>query len=157
MYRAAPEVAELADGLIAEHHHGLVEAPILFIFREQAPRSKGRKVLGRARLVNGLYAFLASMAAGDAPEHYDAEVDLAFFVMEISEDWWSEADDAARAAVVDHELCHMAVDDETGELELRGHDLEEFNAVVARHGLWRDEVTRFLGACSASSAACSVA
>lgn len=158
MFRAAAEVSDLADGLILEHHEHLAEAPIVFIFRATATRSKGRMVLGRARLVKGLYAFLASLAAGEAPAEYDLEDDPSFFVMEIAEDWWAQATAAERAAVVDHELCHMAVDPESGDLELRGHDLEEFEAVVARHGLWRDEVVRFFGACGAGAgAACSVA
>jgi hypothetical protein len=46
---------------------------------------------------------------------------------------------------VDHELTHCDVDEE-GKLSLRPHDLEEFNVIVRRYGLWRAEVQLFLEA-----------
>ncbi|MBW3663561.1 MAG: hypothetical protein KY469_10715 [Actinobacteria bacterium] len=158
MYRLAPDVAQVAAPLVSQHHHRLVDAPIVYIFRDSAPRSRGRMVLGRARVTKGLPAFLAAVAAGDASEEYIEAQEYAFFVVEIAEDWWVGAEPGQRAAVVDHELCHLDVDDESGDLSLRGHDLEEFNDVVARHGLWRDDVSRFFGACGVgAAAACSVA
>lgn len=152
-YSAAPAVAEVAHPLIAAHHSHLSDVPIVYIFRDPAAVARGRVVLGRARRVAGLNAFLAALAAGEAAED-DAE-DHSFFVMEIALEEWEGATRAERAAVVDHELCHFGVTDE-GDLEIRGHDLEEFDAVVRRHGLWREDVARFAGSCSAA-AACAVA
>lgn len=158
-YAPAPEVAETAAELINEHHSVLSVAPILYVFRAPALRTRGRVVLGTARKITGLAAFLADLAAGEVEDDIDlddADVepeDRSFFVMEVAFDEWARATAEHRRALVDHELCHFAIDDE-GQLAIRGHDLEEFTAVVERHGLWRDDVRRFAGACSASVANC---
>lgn len=146
IYEPAPEVAETAVSLIAEHHQNLLGAPIVYLFMDPAPKSKGRLVLGRARKLSGLNAFLVALAAGEVD---DPEEDHSFFVMEIAKDEWDGSTPQQRVALVDHELCHFAVD-EDGVLGIRGHDLEEFDAVVRRHGLWRDDVQRFADACASS-------
>ena len=147
-YAPAPEVSVLAQELIAEHHRHLDQVPILYVFRDVAGVSRGRRVIGRARRIVGLYAFLVALAAGEPAE--DDEPDTpAFFVMEIAADWWDEATPAARRALVDHELCHFDVD-EDGVLSLLAHDVEEFAAVVARHGIWSPDLEAFAGVCAAS-------
>ena len=143
-YRAAPDVAEMAAKLIEAYHSPLAEAPILYIFRDEAGKSKGRLVLGKARLVTGLHAFLVALAAGDADAQY-SESDESFFVMEIAEDWWAPVSHGKREALVDHELCHFDATED--KLRIRGHDLEEFAAVVERHGLWDESVKLFAAAC----------
>jgi hypothetical protein len=158
-YFAAPAVAEIADGLIEAHHTDLDGQPILYVFRDPAARRLGRVVLGSARRITGLNAFLVALAAGEAAGNLveAEERDYTFLLMEVAYDEWVQSTAAQRAALVDHELCHFGVDeDEDGELvlKIRGHDLEEFNAVVERHGLWRDDVQRFAGSCSAAAAMC---
>lgn len=143
-YSAAPEVADIAAELITEHHDHLTGVPIVYVFRSHAAKSNGRVILGRARRVNGLNAFLAMLAAGEE----DAD-DHTFFVMEIAHDHWCTAEHGERVALVDHELCHFDVDPDDGSLLIRGHDMEEFLAVVHRHGLWREDVAAFAAVCGA--------
>lgn len=151
-YLPAPTVAATASALIAEHHQHLIAAPIVYVFRSPASRSRNRIVLGRAVRVLGLNAFLVAAAAGEATDDlFEAtESDYSFFVMEIALEQWDDAPPPARVALVDHELCHFNVDTETGELRIRAHDIEEFNAVVARHGPWSTDVTAFLESCATS-------
>lgn len=155
-YEPAYGPAKIAAGLITDHHRNLIDAPIVYVFISPAPKAHGRVILGRARKVSGLNAFLVALAAGEVNpleevgaeiDEEEDEVDHSFFVMEISWNEWRRASAEERAALVDHELCHFAVDEE-GALSIRGHDLEEFTAVVLRHGLWREDVQRFAGACS---------
>lgn len=132
----APEVATIAAELIAQQPmHGLLsQVRIDYVFRDKAAKSHGRVVLGRARKVGGLNAFLIR----------DGEPD-PMFVIEVAEDEWLNLDDDQRRALVDHELCHCQVTEgEEGlELAIRGHDLEEFTCIVERHGMWKQDVRRF--------------
>jgi predicted metallopeptidase len=121
-YRVAPEVEEVARKLIEEHHQDLVGVRVDFLFRSPPAASSGRLVLGKARKISGLSAFLAGH---DGP----------FLVMEIAEEPWQDLSERKRAALVDHELCHMGVD-ENGAPAILGHDVEEFVVVVERHGIW---------------------
>ena len=52
-----------------------------------------------------------------------------------------------RLALIDHELCHIVrdVDSDSG-FSMRSHDIEEFAAVVERHGAWKADVHHFLAA-----------
>ena len=134
-YEHAPDVETIAKDIIAtvEDHADLAQAEIRYIFRDKAPRSRGRAVLGRARKITGLNRWLIQ---GD-------EDDLPLFVIEISQDTWEDLTDEGRRALVDHELSHLVVTtDDDGALVggLRGHDLEEFVGVVERHGLWKADV-----------------
>jgi len=135
-YAEAPEVAEIARELISQHHSHLVNTRIEYVFRSKAATNRGRIVLGKAKKVSGLSAFLTTR---------DPD---AFFVMEIAQDRWTELTSEQRVALVDHELTHMGVDPDTGKLQLYPHDLEEFVDIVRRHGLWSAEVMRFARATS---------
>ncbi len=144
-YRPASAAAEIAADLIPRHHDDLIGVRIEYVFRSKAAKSKGRVVLGRARKVGGLNAFLA---AEDEPDEVAVDPD-AFFVLEFAEDEWASLSHRQRVALVDHELSHCVVeygDDGERKLGLVGHDLEEFEAIVYRHGLWKPDVTRFVRA-----------
>jgi hypothetical protein len=132
-YRPAPPVAAIADTLIGDHHPHLKDVHIVYLWRPKAASSKGAVVLGKARKITGLNAQLVAFAS---PEP------LA------DEDTWETLTEAQRTALVDHELCHLGVDipekaDKDRKLIILGHDLEEFAAVVERHGLWRPDVETF--------------
>lgn len=60
---------------------------------------------------------------------------------------WDGLTTSQREALIDHELCHAAIvldddgqpkKDDRGRLvcRIKKHDMEEFRAVVERHGLW---------------------
>lgn len=137
MLRRAPEVAKIADEIIRKvpRHKNLAEARIEYVFRDEAPRLRGRVVLGRARKIGGLNAFLLDPTVNDK----DFVKPGPLFVIEISHDTWGDLNLEQRKALVDHELCHCTVDiDDDGnpELSMRGHDFEEFAEIIERHGLW---------------------
>lgn len=143
-FRPAPAVKVIAERLIADHHKDLAEAEprIEYVFRDKAAKSAGKSVWGRARKVSGLNAYLA----GDMDEvPADDDEDLTLFAIEIAEDIWAQLDEQQRIALVDHELCHLQITEKDGRLVLglKHHDLEEFRAVIERHGLWRDDVEEF--------------
>lgn len=143
-YTPAPEVERIAEKLIHEHHRHLEDVPIRYLWRDKAAVAKGNVVLGKARKIGGLNAHLAHYAAGaDEPPE-----EVEFFVMEIGADWWKTLTQEQQVALVDHELSHFGVEipeqaDKERKLVIRGHDLEEFAAVVERHGLWRPDVETF--------------
>ena len=141
-FTPAPEVEALANTIIAAHHPDLVHARIEYVFNEKVPKGGGKDIWGRARKITGLSAFLADDAGeGVTP------VGEEFFVIEISRPVWVVLNTAQRTALVDHELCHCTViiddDGETAKLRTKTHDLEEFRAVVERHGIWRPDIEAF--------------
>lgn len=130
----APEVAEVASKLIDEYHSHLVEAKIAYLFREGPWSSQDRTTWGKAYKVSGRDNFLTG---------YD-------FYLVINREVWHALDEASRTALIDHELMHCSRgdDDKNGNpvWSMRGHGLEDFNAVVRRHGMWNEAVKRYLAA-----------
>lgn len=142
-YWRAKEVEGIAERLITQHHEDLEGVPIKYVFRRPAAVSRGRVVYGKARRIGGLAAHLVALVGRD-----EVAGPVAFFVVEIAADPWFTLNEKQRAALVDHELSHLELvqDDDGTRLALRGHDLEEFVAVVGRHGLWRPAVEEFAAA-----------
>lgn len=138
-YRPAPEVAELVNQIIEDvpDHKRLAEIDIECVFIDPPAKSKGKFLLGRARKISGLNAFLGRGSQADA---------APFAVIEIALRPWEAMTDEQRRALVDHEMCHLDVEyDEVGQpqIKMRGHDLEEFAGVVKRHGFWQSDVAEF--------------
>lgn len=151
-YWRAREVERIAARLIQEHHENLnrPDVRVFAVFRDPVAKSKGRVVLGKARKISGLAASLFRLATRD--DLGDEPVD--FFLIEIGHQTWQALDNRQRRALVDHELCHFDVDvplDEYDDrvLRTRGRDLEEFQAIVERHGLWKPDVEAFSRTASA--------
>ena len=138
---AAPVIKPIADKLIRAHHPDLADVDIRYVFRDKAARSRGKTVLGKAKLITGLNMFLATGRESDVSSSEECE---PFFVIELAEDTWRVLDTGQRKALVDHELCHCIIelDDDTGEprARLRAHDVEAFVAEIERHGLWKPEL-----------------
>jgi len=126
---ATLDVVSTATKLIRDYHPDLDEANVGFLFRDKAQKSGDRVVLGKASKVQDrLKPFL----------DYD-------FIIWIAQDVWEgELSMAQREALVDHELCHCTMDD-NGKPKLKHHDIEEFNEVVERHGIWKDDLKTFAG------------
>lgn len=146
-YRPAPAVARVAADLIATHHDHLDGVRIEYVFRSETAKTNGKAIWGKARKITGLNAFLASHDNDDELPIDEETED--FFVIEIAEPVWAILGATERTALVDHELCHLTTEeDKDGDLKLklRPHDLEEFVAIVRRHGLWRDDVENFAAA-----------
>jgi DNA-binding Lrp family transcriptional regulator len=140
-----------------EHKH-LVENEIRFLFllRYTPDKQGGREVIGRVSepQVQGrmreLFEHLIVKAYGFLPD----------YIVTISADFWREATDLQREALMHHELSHVqqALDrdgeprfnTQTGEpiYCLVAHDIEEFNKTVERYGLWKDDVRQFAETCA---------
>lgn len=138
------ELEHMAKRLIDEYHPHLHGIAIAYLFKakieedsEHAKRrgrgpSKYKKIkIAWAQLVSSKYRLLFSK-------------DYRFLIT-ADKEIWEGLSLAQRTAVVDHELCHCVVDD-AGECKLRKHDIEDFTAVAQRHGLYLDDVRRFVEA-----------
>lgn len=136
IYEMAPEVERVVARLLESvpEHRDLQHATILCVYRDKAAVSRGKTVLGKARKLSGLAAYLAR-----------PDVVGPLFVIEIPRDLWRNMKPEQQLALVDHELCHLEVDDgaDGGWVgRTRGHDVEEFLGVIDRHGLWKADVAR---------------
>jgi hypothetical protein len=140
-YQPALEVEDVARDLINAHHPHLATVRIDYVFASDPLKEKGKIVWGRAKKVSGLNAWLASET-----RQRDAVQPEEFFVVEINKAVWQQLDEKCKKALVDHELTHCDLDPETSKLSMRPHDLEEFNIIVRRYGLWRADVQLFLEA-----------
>ncbi|HEV2779102.1 MAG TPA: putative metallopeptidase [Actinophytocola sp.] len=150
-YWRAHEVEKIVEKLVPEHHEHLARTDVTIrcVFRDTAAKSRGWIVLGKARKVSGLAAHLVGLVRKDDLGDDPAD----FFVIEVPHEPWVNLTQEQRIALVDHELCHFWValpddPDEPRRLVILGHDLEEFKAIVERHGLWKPDVKSFAKAAS---------
>lgn len=118
-------VIRMVQGCIREYHPHLLDARIGILMRDEDGSRSGRPVIGKAQKVNDRIKTL---------------LDLDFIIW-FSKETWRRLDQEQRRALVDHELCHCSGSLEEG-WKIVGHDLEEFNAVIERHGLWLDDTRR---------------
>ena len=131
---ADESVTEVATALINEHHPHLNPAEVVFLFRAKAAKRGGRIILGKASKANAkVNAYLGRDLGPEG--NVEPIAPRARFVIEIAHNVWTKAPARARAALVDHELCHCTVNEE-GKSAMVGHDVEEFTAIVERHGAW---------------------
>ena len=130
------------------------EPAIMVLFRG-VPKVKGGKlILGEMCLPNfqgslGQVALwlLAKACQGELPD----------FLLILDSEWWAEATENQRSALVHHELCHcMIAVDREGEKRftdegdpvwaIKAHDLEGFNATARRYGAWLGDIRDFMEA-----------
>lgn len=144
-YWRAKDVETIVEQLVPEHH-GHLDRPdvtIRCVYRDTIAKSRGRMVLGKARKISGLNAHLVGLVRRDDLGDDPAD----FFVIEVPHEPWQALTEQQQLALVDHELSHLYVaipegPDEDRKLVMISHDLEEFHAVVARHGLWRPDLEK---------------
>lgn len=129
----------IMDALIAAHHPHLAEARIAIAWR-----------IGWKVNRDG-YVHLGQCKKGS---ELDRSLHGYDFVILLNKDSWPTLDPNQAEALIDHELCHAAVsldsDGETKRDELgrilyrtRRHDIEEFHAVVRRHGIHKANIEAF--------------
>lgn len=130
-------LTELGNALIAERgcFHDLQSRKIVFLWKRQGGKTKGKVTLGKCQKPSGILAYFAAsdfiiwVAADHARENQ-----LTNWQME---------------ALVFHELKHCDVDyDDKGELKLaiNPHDLEAFVDEVRIYGAWKSDIERMAGA-----------
>lgn len=123
------EAKVIAERLIPAHHDHLAEAKFEYLFTDADVKKRGCRVLGKVRTTNDLLKYFSE----------------ADFIMIFPSVAWKRLNEKQKPALVDHELCHCAKKEQKGEIIYftRGHSIEEFSAVVDRHGLWIEAVQRF--------------
>lgn len=125
-FEDAPDVENVAWELIPTYHKHLTTARIRYLRRSGDWVSGGKTRLGSAVKLSARDRHLVG----------------ADFAVIVNDDEWAELEPARRRAVVDHELCHLGMNDDGAWCLLR-HDVEEFGEVIARHGLWNADVQAF--------------
>jgi hypothetical protein len=141
-----PELA-VQEGLHGED----ITWAFFFRLEEDGWTRDSRMILGTAQMprvsgsLAGLFDQLLEDVCGYAPD----------FLILLNEAWWMQASDREREILVFHELSHCGqaidrygvprVNKQTGRpiLAMVAHDLEEFNAVAARYGEWKSDITAF--------------
>lgn len=121
-------------------HPDVEEAAIALAWRtNEKPNIDGQLVLGKCVKVSDLYLEFAA---------YD-------FIIVLNREVWEDSEfvDSKKRALLDHELCHAAgAFDSSGEkydergrrvFRTRKHDIEEFRAIVARHGCYKRDLELF--------------
>lgn len=131
-YRAAEQPEAIGRVLVCSVHRHLKNREIGYVYREKMERN-GKTTLGKASKVGAKLAYFSDLE----------------FLIEINWQAWAGLTARQRIALVDHELCHLGIEDtEDGErLLMIPHDLEEFNAIVQRWGLWQPDVAAFAKLC----------
>lgn len=122
-YDASDEVIALAKKLIEDHHGHLVEANIKYLFRTGNWEVKKRDTWGQAKKVGKEVNFLTG---------YD-------YIILLHQDVWEQLQPEHKEALLDHELqhCSAGTDDAGNKIwYIQGHDVEDFHAIIRRHGLW---------------------
>lgn len=137
--------ALLEKARVAWHDH-LRDAEIVlaWMIGKKADRD-GRITLGRCRKVGEL----------------DRQLQQADLVIVLNQEYWTSFNEEQRLALLDHELCHadVAIDSDNEpkvdghqrkQFRLRKHDIEEFSAVVKRHGIYKRDLETFVEALRSS-------
>ncbi len=65
-------------------------------------------------------------------------------VLEVAKEVWDKLDTNQREAVIDHELSHVLVDDESGKVSLIEHDVNEFGSIIKRYGPYLPSLQLFI-------------
>lgn len=142
-----PEHAHLRDG----------EACIDWLMRTGEKRKGGRTVLGTAYMptvqgeLRDMFEWMLQRLLGRMPD----------FLIVLDRDFWRQASPAVREILVFHELSHCVhAEDKYGAPRftreglpiwgLKGHDVEEFTATVARYGAWNEDIRAFVAAAEAA-------
>lgn len=126
-YDPAESVEEIAKGLIRKFHSELVNTTIAYLYKNKPIRARGREVIAFVSKCSGIVKVLSK---------YDA-------IMIVSYPAFQQLNEAQKTAVIDHELTHLLVEeDSTGapKLRLLAHDVEEFSAIIERHGLYQQDL-----------------
>ncbi|WP_371380876.1 putative metallopeptidase [Sporomusa aerivorans] len=131
-YDASEDLEALARDIIEEYHGHLVEANIKYLFRTGNWEVKKRDTWGQAKKVGKEVNFLTG---------HD-------FIVTIHRDVWEQLKAEDKRALLDHELqhCSAGTDDAGNKVwYIQGHDVEDFHAIIRRHGLWSPALRKMEG------------
>lgn len=137
-----PSEYKALDDLVSAHHSELRDARIALAWcTSWRADVDGKITIGRCKRASQL----------------DRELMAYDFVILLQKDFWTSVSVTReqRIALLDHELCHATVkldpynhepiEDERGRkiYRLRKHDVEEFNEIPERHGLYKRDLELF--------------
>ena len=154
-YKPAPAVQKIAEELIPKYHNHLEleGVEIKYLFREEPLYKNNKMILGQARKISGISAYLSKEAKIESDMNeglsFEHKPPSPFFVILISEGNYYLLNAQQRIALIDHELCHCWAEMDAIvhlHISILEHDLNEFNAVVERHGNWLKDIGKFLKA-----------
>jgi predicted metallopeptidase len=123
--QAGDHVIRLANKIINDYHPHLQDARIAFVMRDEAPISNERATAAKASKVSDINKELMD---------YD-------FIIWIATDEYDRMTSDQHEALIDHELCHCSGNSEDG-WRIIPHDIEEFQEIIERHGVWREDLIR---------------
>lgn len=129
------------------------EARIDWLLKRDEKTRGGRHILGTAHMpkvqgdLNPCFRWMLAKTFNRDPD----------FLIVLDKAYWVEATPRLREILVYHELSHcihkrdrfgdkLFDSDERPVWTLRGHDVEEFTAVVRRYGAWNDDIKTFCAA-----------
>jgi hypothetical protein len=126
--QVTPDVLAMAERVINQYHEILTMFDgglnIVFVFRKEAQKAKGRSILGSVMKV---------------PDKFKLFLDADFMIWLSKADWEGMRIEE-REGLLDHELTHIQYP--KGVYTLVGHDFEEFYEVIARRGFWDERLRR---------------
>lgn len=132
-YAFNEEARKLAKRIIRKHHGHLEKLVIVHVFQDKGKSKKpvkGKREWARASKVPERFRFMMDRQP--------------VFMITYNKQIWKGIDEKKKKALVDHELAHCGFNAEKGRPYMIDHDLEEFKAILKRHGLWTDGVKDFV-------------
>ncbi len=134
-YQQDETIESMAKRLIAAHHPHLKGAAIAYLMKLADPEAK--TPAGRM----GKRPKIAS--ARGVPAAYRALTGFDFLIV-ADQKWWDRLDLAQHEAIIDHELMHCRRDEDGWYVA--DHDVEDFRAILERHGFYRAGLEEFCNA-----------
>src|SRR5690554_783393 len=90
---AGPDIHTMLDAIIKENHKDFTDTNFLILFKHGGWDSKGRRILGKAKVVG---EDMRSTFGKDA-------------IIYLNKDAWNYLNEAQRKYLLDHELCHLDI------------------------------------------------
>lgn len=154
----AIEPNEVAQKLIKEALPDLGGFRVECLFCLEPRKINNKVALAYITVLRGINAYMArrndpdfiERVTGCGPDEW-APPDESFLIV-VWQRAWEELKPQQREALIYHELLHANVEfDSDGQpkLGLVGHDIEEFDDVVRRYGVWLEDIADFAEAIEA--------
>ena len=132
-FAEASDLAYRADQLMAADPNRfgpIANLEVAYLWKRRGGKSRGQLTLGKCKKATGDLRFFSGMDA----------------VIWLAADHHAGLSDERIEATLFHELLHLGVDEESGLVELVGHDFEGFAAEVVKYGAILDDVQAMAGA-----------
>lgn len=129
-YSDAPDASDIVENLIEndpEHFH-LSECRVKVFFRSHGLTCGAKAAMATIQLLGKRSSWLIG----------------ADILIEVDELIWETLSEEQQVALMDHELYHIALDEESGNLTTVGHDLEEFNRIGEKYGSIFSDIGEFV-------------